>query len=109
MLKYLVILLDDSSVSYCHYDNSDEPNLIPLDILQKGILFAMKNDLKIQYVLPHGELPPSYIEAINSMFHDNIGSIGQEEITDVIVVNGMKELDQSVNKLDDSDMLLEQR
>ncbi len=102
MLKYLVILLDDCSVSYCHYDNSSERNLIPLEILHKGILFAMKNDLKIQYVLPQGELPQSYIEAINSMFHDNIGSIGQEEMADVIVVNGMEELTQNENKYDAS-------
>lgn len=102
MLKYLVILLDDCSVSYCHYDNSNERNLIPLEILQKAILFAMKNDLKIQYVLPQGKLPQSYIEAINSMFHDNIGSIGQEKMADVIVVNGMEELAQNENKLDAS-------
>lgn len=102
MLKYLVILLDDCSVSYCHYDNSNERNLIPLEILHKGILFAMKNDLKIQYVLPQGELPQSYIEVINSMFHDNIGSIGQEEMADVIVVNGMEELTQNENKFDAS-------
>lgn len=102
MLKYLVILLDDSSVSYCHYDSSNETNLIPLEILQKGILFAMKNDLKIQYVLPQCELPHSYTEAIYSMFHDNIGSIGQEEIADVIVINGMEELAQNGNKLDDN-------
>ena len=102
MLKYLVILLDDSSVSYCHYDSSNEPKLISLDILQKGILFAMKNDLKIQYVLPQGELTQSYTEAIYSMFHDNIGSIGQEEMADVIVVNGMEELAKNENKLDAS-------
>lgn len=102
MLKYLVILLDDSSVSYCHYDYSNEPNLIPLDILQKGILFAMKNDLRIQYVLSQRELSQSYREAINSMFHDSIGSIGQEDMADVIVVNGMEELTQNDNKLDAS-------
>ena len=102
MLKYLVILLDDCSVSYCHYDNSNERNLIPLEILQKAILFAMKNDLKIQYVLPQGELTQSYTEVIDSMFHDNIGSIGQEEMADVIVLNGMEELAKSENKLDAS-------
>lgn len=102
MLKYLVILLDDSSVSYCHYDNSNEMNLIPLEILQKAILFAMKNNLKIQYVLPQGILPHSYTEAINSMFHDNIGSIGQEELADVIVVNGMEGLTENESKLDAS-------
>ena len=51
MLKYLVILLDDTSISYCHYDVEDrEKNLIPLNVLKEGVLFAMKNDLKIQYI-----------------------------------------------------------
>ena len=41
MLQYLVILLDDTSVSFCHYSNPiKERNLIPLDILKKGILWA---------------------------------------------------------------------
>lgn len=99
MLKYIVILLDDSSISYCHYDNNGESNLIPLDVLEKGILFAMKNDLKIQYVLPQYELPQSYTNAINSMFHDNIGSLGQEMVADVIVVNEINELALNVKNL----------
>lgn len=102
MLKYLVILLDDSSVSYCHYTNSKLSNLIPMEVLQRGVLFAMKNDLKIQYVLPQSELPQSYMEVINSMFHDNIGFIGQEDVADVIVVNGIDELIHHGNKLDAS-------
>lgn len=37
MLQYLVILLDDTSVSFCHYSNPiKERNLIPLDILKKA-------------------------------------------------------------------------
>ena len=38
MIKYLVILLDDTSVSYCHYDNpSRQSSLIPIDALREGI------------------------------------------------------------------------
>ena len=102
MLKYLVILLDDSSVSYCHYESGKDSNLMPLDTLQKGILFAMKNDLKIQYVLPQNELPQTYIDAINSMFNDNIGSIEQENLSSVIVIEGMEELSQKIDLLDTS-------
>lgn len=43
MLQYLVILLDDTSVSYCHYDNrKSEHRLISLENLKAGILFARK-------------------------------------------------------------------
>lgn len=100
MLKYLVILLDDSSVSYCHYKSKQESNLIPLETLREGILFAMKHDLKIQYVLPEYDLPLSYWELINSMFHDNIGGLNQTEKSDVIVINGFAELRENANMLD---------
>lgn len=69
MLKYLVILLDNTSISYCHYDvNITDNQLIPIEILKEGILFAMKNNLKIQYILPQYDLPQNYIELMDSMF-----------------------------------------
>ena len=65
MLKYLVILLDDSSVSFCHYENGKGKNVMSLDTLQKGIMFAMKNDLKIQYVLPKHDLSQEYLDLMD--------------------------------------------
>ena len=42
MLQYLVILLDDTSVAYCHADNPlKERNLMPIETLKKGILFGI--------------------------------------------------------------------
>lgn len=99
MLKYLVILLDDASVSYCHYQNGNTPRLIPLDTLQKGIMFAMKNDLKIQYVLPKRNLPSEYLEVMESMFHDNIGPLEQNALSDVIVINGLHKLISEEEKI----------
>lgn len=89
MLKYLVILLDDSSISYCCYSSRKESRLMPIETVQKAILFAMKNDLRIQYVLPPYELPRSYNNLMNSMFHDNIGGIGQENLADIMIINGI--------------------
>ena len=49
MLKYLVILLDDASTSFCHYThNSSKPNLMSIEILKKGIRFGMMENLIIQ-------------------------------------------------------------
>ena len=49
MLQYLVILLDDTSVAYCHAANPlTERNIIPLDTLKKAILYGMKENLMIQ-------------------------------------------------------------
>lgn len=92
MLKYLVILLDDSSVSYCYYNNKNRRNLMPLHILREGIMFAMKNDLKIQYLLPSVELPQDYHELMASMIHDNIGPWELAAKSSIIVINGYGEL-----------------
>lgn len=102
MLKYLVILLDDSSVSYCHYNNRMQRNLMPLDILRKGIMFAMKNDLKIQYPLPSIDLPQDYDELMDSMIHDNIGSWELAAKSSFIVVNGFGELVDRLNAMSSS-------
>jgi len=74
MLQYLVILLDDTSVAYCHANNPlKERNLIPLETLRKAILFGMKGNLMIQYVYPNYELPKEYNELIESIDHVKIG------------------------------------
>ncbi len=73
MLQYLVILLDDTSTSYCHYENGcSKRHLIPLDVLHKGIVFGMKENLMIQFVYPDYELPQEYNEEIELIDHSNI-------------------------------------
>jgi len=68
MIQYLIILLDDTSTSYCHYQNGKhEHKLISIDELKAGIFFAMKENLMIQYVLPEYELPVEYKEVMNSI------------------------------------------
>lgn len=81
MLQYLVILLDDTSVAYCHADNPiKERYLMPLDTLKKAILFGMTENLMIQYVYPDYELPEEYNKVIESIDHVKIGR-------DVVVYN----------------------
>ena len=73
-MQYLVILLDDTSVAYCHANNPlTEPKLIPLDTLRKAILFGMKQNLMIQFVYPNYELPVEYHKVIESIDHIKIG------------------------------------
>lgn len=68
MIQYLVILLDDTSTSYCHYENNrKEHKLISIEDLKAGIFFAMKENLMIQYVLPDYELSKEYKEVMNSI------------------------------------------
>lgn len=73
MMQYLVILLDDTSVSYCHCDNTcANRHLISIDVLKSGIFYAMKENLMIQFVYPDYELPQEYKETIESIDHSKI-------------------------------------
>lgn len=91
MLQYLIIQLDDTSTSYCHYKNEKkERRLISLEDLKAGILYGMKENLMIQYVLPENELPKEYYEVLESIDHSKIASFESvySEIADVVVLNG---------------------
>ena len=84
MLQYLVILLDDTSVAFCHADNPlKERNLIPLETLKKGILFGMKQNLMIQYVFPDYALPKEYSEVIESIDNVKIYPFGCKPVTGI--------------------------
>ena len=106
MLQYLVILLDDTSVAYCHADNPlKERNLIPLETLKKGILFGMKHNLMIQYVFPDYALPKEYAEVIESIDNVKIYPFGCKPVTgiandgetDVEVANAVPEKVEAKN------------
>lgn len=91
MLTYLVVLLDDSSVSYCHYENGcKERHLIDLDILKHGIIWAMKENLNIQFVYPDYQLPEEYRNTIEMVDHTKIGPIACGENLDVIVLDDLQ-------------------
>lgn len=73
MLQYLIILLDNTSASFCHYKNPNTGRrLIPIGTLKQGIRFGMMENLMIQFVYPDYELPLEYQEVIESIDHSNI-------------------------------------
>ena len=73
MLQYLIILLDDTSTPFCHYENpKTERQLIPVETLRQGIRFGMMENLMIQFVYPDYELPQEYQEVIESIDHSKI-------------------------------------
>lgn len=99
MLQYIIILLDDTSVSYCHYENPiREHKLIDLDVLKRGIVFAMKENLNIQFVYPDYELPQEYNEAIESIDHTKIKPQEKSEEADVVVLTRWKNDEVEVAK-----------
>ena len=80
MLQYLIILLDNTSTSYCHYQNGKrERRLMPLDTLKQGIRFGMMENLMIQFVYPDYELPQEYKVTIETIDHSKIVSSSCED------------------------------
>lgn len=87
MLEDLIIILDNTSISYCHVDNPQkERRLINRDILKAGIVFAMKENLHVQLVFPDYELPAEYNEIIDNVEYITIRSaLYADKRTDVAV------------------------
>jgi len=100
MLQYLVILLDDTSVSYCHYENPKTgKRLISLSDLKAGILFAMKQNLMIQFVYPNYEIPDEYRKEIETIDHHKIAPQElQLKNADVVVLDGCGHANLPVNE-----------
>lgn len=93
MMQYLVILLDDTSVSYCHYNNDRKiRRLMPLETLKAGIIYAMKQNLNIQFVYPEYELPAEYATVIDNIDHICIKPAKVSDGADVIVLDGMEQI-----------------
>ena len=91
MLTYLIILLDDTSVSFCHYDVPEgERRLMPLDVLRRGIVWAMKENVNVQFVYPDYPLPQEYNELIETIDHTKIKPEAQAEGADVAVLTEWK-------------------
>jgi len=73
MLKYLIIQLADDSVSFCHWhQRADSHKLMPLAFLKKAIVYAMKENLTVQFVYPIHQLPQEYYDIIEEVDHVNI-------------------------------------
>ena len=73
MLQYLIILLDDTSTSFCHYENpKTDRRLIPIETLRQGIRFGMMENLMIQFVYPGYDFPQEYQNVTESIDHSKI-------------------------------------
>lgn len=98
MLKYLIVQLDDSSVSFCHYDNDRiRPRLISIDTLKEAIFWSMKENLTLQFIYPDYEIPEEYKTEIAKTFHaDIVSSTCKDEdlrnVADVVVFNSFSSI-----------------
>lgn len=73
MLKYLIIPLSDSAVSFCHYDTKDKTGgFIPVETLEKALFWAMKENVSVQFVYPANSVPSDILTAIDKIDHIDI-------------------------------------
>lgn len=94
MLTHIIILLDDTSVSYCHYKvTKEQRNPISLDDLKAGIIYAMKENLNIQFVYPGYDLPADYQAVIESIDHIKIKPISNAYDGDVLVIEKWEDIE----------------
>jgi CXXX repeat peptide maturase len=94
MLKYAIILLDDESVSFCSYDSLESGRGISLETLGASVLWAMKENLEIQFVYPNKELDKRILGLIDSVSHVNVMSTSCPylDYADIIVVNSFNDI-----------------
>ena len=90
MLQYMIILLDDTSTSFCHYGvNTTERRLIGLDDLRAGIRLAMIENLTIQFIYPNYDLSQEYKDVIHTIDHSDIKPFADAtQEADVITLDG---------------------
>ena len=87
MLQYMIILLDDTSTSFCHYANTKkERRPIDVETLRKGIRYAMTENLMIQFVYPDYGLPEDIRREIETIDHSKIKPKADDD-ADVLVLN----------------------
>lgn len=88
MLQYMIILLDDTSKSFCHYEvNKSERRLISLNDLKAGIHLAMIENLTIQFVYPDYDLPQEYKDVIHTIDHSDIMPATCNDEADVLTLD----------------------
>lgn len=95
MMEYLVILLNDTAPSYCAYTVPPrERRLISTEDLKAGITFALKENLRVQFVCPDYALPPEYRALMETVEHSRIQTADcAERGTEVAVFNGWDNLE----------------
>ena len=64
---------------------------MPLEILKSAIVYAMKENLSVQFVYPDYPFPPNYEEVIDSIDHIKIRPAMVADDADVVIFNSVAE------------------
>lgn len=105
IMEYLIILLDDNSASYCHYSHhKGDPNPIPINTLHNGIIYAMKENLMVQFIYPEYPISSNIQNEIETIDHIKMipASNPESEKADVFLYDSIGEFlcdDRCMNKI----------
>lgn len=95
MMQYLIILLDDTATPFCHYNlpPHKECRLMVPEVLKTAIVYAMKEDLRVQFIYPEYELPQAHKVLIESVEHSKIQPAAcTDGKADVVVIDNWQTL-----------------
>lgn len=117
MLKYLIVMLDEASVPFCHHEPSQhkESEISAAD-LKSAIHLGMKENLSIQFVYPNHPVSAELEEIVESIDHvkikpypseqedilvADIGNLPDEARNETVVIRAsIKELSQKVDEIE---------
>ncbi len=89
-MHYLIIILDESTNSFCYYPNPNrQPQLMDLNLLKKGIFLAQKEGWLINFLVGKTTLPKEYKKAIDVINHILITppEYPQDAVEDILVID----------------------
>lgn len=98
MLNYLTIPLSGDAVSFCHYESSGAcDGLISKKVLGDALLWAMKENLSVQFVLPSRVVDKYVLDEMDKIDHSLIvpSDYPDKELVkkaDVVVIADREEL-----------------
>ncbi|HNT43528.1 MAG TPA: CXXX repeat peptide maturase [Syntrophorhabdaceae bacterium] len=96
MIHYLIVILEHDSAPFCCYDVKERggPGLIPLDVLEKSVSFAIKNAIPVNFLCGNTALPPGYEELIASVDHVRMVPLARARSGEeaVFIIDGEEDL-----------------
>lgn len=97
MMKFLIILLDANCPSYCAYEKlKAQEGLIPIELLKKGIHYALIENLYVQVVYPDYALNEEYMAVLDSVDKIGMASVRSQNAkpADVVIVEDWNDIGQ---------------
>ena len=107
MISYLIVLLDNNSTSFCYYENDSyykaESELISFELLEEIVVYAIKNNITLNFLYSNQQLPEKYEKLIDSIDHEKILPLKLNQVYSdgVFVINDDDR--NSISALEDND------